>query len=120
MKGKSAIVPQLRRRPSQNQASPSIFMGENGCLLSLLWHRPCDGEDDVISTFKSDFKEDQHDQNCGFIDGRCRVVRLYKRLGASAGIGSGSDRPTGSTGFSGHVSITRSSSIDGSAQGRRT
>jgi len=81
MEKKPAIVPQLRCRSAPNQASPSIFMRENGCILSSLWHRPCDGEDGAIATFKSHSREDQHDQNSGFIDGCSRVVRLYQCLG---------------------------------------
>jgi hypothetical protein len=88
-------------------------MGENGCILFSLWHRPCEGEDDAISTFKSDFKEDQYDQNCGFIDGCRRVVRLYQCLGPNAGTGSGTDRP----GSSGHGSGNRACSIDGNTKG---
>jgi hypothetical protein len=62
--------------------------------------------------------EDQHDQNSGFIDGCRRVVRLYQCLGASAGIGSGSNSSNGDTGSSGHGSGNRACSIDGNTKDR--
>ena len=50
-------------------------------VVSSLWHRPCVGKDGAIATFKSNSREDQHDQNSGFIDGCRSVVRVYQCLG---------------------------------------
>ena len=71
MEGKPAIVPQLRRRSAPNQALPSIFMGENGCILSSLWHRPCVDEDDVS-------------QHSNLTPGRISMTRTVASLTAAA------------------------------------
>jgi hypothetical protein len=115
--GKTSHRASISSEIGLNPGITPIFMGENGCILSSLWHRPCDGEDDAISTFKSNSMEDQHDQNSGFINGCRRVVRFYQCLGASAGTGSGTDRPGSSGHGSGNRPCNRSCAIDGNTKG---